>query len=46
MRCGQNETSGGGRITPLSADAARAWLEEHDEVAAIEEHFADEVADA
>jgi hypothetical protein len=43
---GNNERGGGGCITPLGSDEARAWLEERDEHAALEQYFADELKDA
>lgn len=44
--CGNNGRSGSERIRPVTAAEALAWLEEHELVAAIEEHFASEVQDA
>lgn len=41
-----NETSGSVAILPLTEDEAKTWLEKHDEVDALEEHFADEFEDA
>jgi hypothetical protein len=43
---GNNVTSGGQDITPLSKDEAKKWLEEHDGVEALETYFKDEIADA
>lgn len=37
---------GGSEITPLPAEAARRWLERHDHVDALEEHFSDSIVDA
>jgi hypothetical protein len=39
-------TCGGSGIRPLSAEEARAWLEEKGETEALEKHFASEVDDA
>lgn len=36
----------GSRIIPMSRSEARGWLEEHDEVKALEEHFGQEIVDA
>ncbi len=42
----QDGRSGGSGIVVMSADDARDWLEHHDEVGAIEKHFADDIQDA
>ena len=42
----QNRWSGGEDIRALTADEALLWLEEHSKTEAIEEHFADRVAEA
>lgn len=44
--CGDNSWTGGTRIIPMTADEARKWLEEHDCVSALEEHFSAEIVDA
>jgi hypothetical protein len=36
----------GSKITPLTPAEAREWLEAHDEVDALEEHFRDQIEDA
>jgi len=36
----------GARITPLSPDEAREWLESHDKVDQLEEHFVNQIEDA
>lgn len=46
QQTGQNEWSGGERITPLSPDEARRWLERAEEWDAIEEYFFDDIEDA
>jgi hypothetical protein len=33
-------------ITPLTSNEARTWLEERDEIKALEEYFSDEIEDA
>lgn len=41
-----NATRGTGeRVTPLTSDEARAWLERHREVDALERYFADSLLD-
>ena len=45
-RVGQNETSGGSAIRPMSADEAQVWLERHDETEALETYFSGEVTNA
>jgi len=41
-----NEKSGSSDIEPISEDEALKWLEDHDGVDAIEEHFKDKIKDA
>jgi hypothetical protein len=36
----------GSTIIPMSPSEARGWLEEHDEVKALEEHFGQVIVDA
>lgn len=36
----------GSKITPLASSEAREWLELHDKVQALEDHFGDEIEDA
>jgi hypothetical protein len=41
-----NTRGGGAHIRPLTATEAREWLEQHDEVDALEKHFGDQLEDA
>jgi len=43
---GNNVTSGGQDITPLSREEAKQWLEEHNGIEALETYFKDEIVDA
>lgn len=43
---GNNGRGGSSDIIPMSEEEAREWLEEHDEVGALEEHFAKDLANA
>lgn len=43
--CG-NMTSAGDKIVPISSKEALAWLEEHEEIDALEEYFSNEIQDA
>jgi hypothetical protein len=46
-RCYGNDNWGAGqRVTPFTAAEAQAWLEEHGEVEALEEHFGDSLVNA
>ena len=44
-RCGDGWTSGE-KLIPIDASEARDWLEEHDEIPALEEYFSDSIEDA
>lgn len=41
-----NSTGGGEGIQPLTAEEAKAWLEEKDFTAELEEHFSDQIEEA
>ena len=43
---GQNQWGGGKGLRTLTTGEAIAWLERHEETAAIEEHFADQIEEA
>lgn len=44
--CGNNSWCGGHELKVLTGKEALQWLEEHDEVDAIETYFQDEIQDA
>lgn len=44
--CGDNTTTGGEAITPLTPDEALQWLENEGETEAIEQYFSESVQDA
>lgn len=41
-----NARTSGADLIPLDADAAKAWLESHDCITELEEHFSDAIEDA
>jgi len=44
--CGNNSWSGGSDIISLTSDEAIEWLEEHDEIDALETYFKNELTEA
>ena len=42
----RNTSRSGAALVPLDADAAKAWLELHDCMDELEEHFSDSIEDA
>lgn len=44
--CGNNGSCGGSEIRPISPGKAAKWLEEHDHVAELEEHFPEYIEEA
>jgi hypothetical protein len=44
--CGTNSTCGGSNISPMSAEEARDWLEEHRCTDELEKLFGSEIVDA
>lgn len=44
--CGNNCWGGSSDLRPVTNDEAKSWLEEHDEIDALETYFKDDIIDA